>query len=122
MQGGWQVKTCPLGKGNACPALHMPGCLNRPLLLLACSYSDVAIYLNMVKATGAKMKAHRVRAVNGSLVWLPNASAYYAATLPVLDLLRAVTPLTWARWITDGGKRGKYGAVMAAMYGNNKEW
>lgn len=87
-----------------------------------CSYSDVAIYLYMMRGAGRTMKSHQVQAANGTSLSLPDVSANYVATVPIVDLLRAVTPLAWARWITSGGKSGKYGAVSAALYGNNKEW
>jgi hypothetical protein len=85
------------------------------------SYSDVAIHKHMMLAQGGSMRTHSVLAPNGSLVTLPDAGAYYAATVPVLDLLRAVTPLAWARWIT-GHNTGPYSAATNALYGNNRNW
>jgi hypothetical protein len=86
------------------------------------SYSDIAIYLYMQRGVAATMATHQLQAPNGSTVTLPDVASYYQHTAPILDLLRAVTPLTWGRWITSGGKTGKYGPVTAALYGNNKEW
>ena len=68
------------------------------------------------------MATHQVQAPDGTTVTLPDTAATYQGIVPILDLLRAVTPLAWARWITSGGKTGKYGLVSAALYGNNKEW
>lgn len=97
--------------------------LRVPLMPIAHSYSDVAIYRNMLRGAGkSDMATHQVQAGNGTTVTLPNPSVSYTSTVPILDLLRAVTPLTWGRWITSGGRSGPYSAVTAAMYGNNKEW
>lgn len=87
-----------------------------------CSYSDVAIYLYMMRGAGSDMQTRTVQAPNGTSVVLPDSASHYSHVAPVLDLMRAVTPLSWARWITSGGKSGKYGPVSVAMYGNNKEW
>jgi hypothetical protein len=35
-------------------------------------------------------------------------------------LLRAETPLAWARWITSGGKTGKHGPATALQHGNRQ--
>lgn len=75
----------------------------------------------MMRGAGASMATHQVEAPNGTAVSLPDTAAHYRRVLPILDLLRAVTPLAWARWITSGGKTGKYGPASAALYGNNKE-
>lgn len=87
-----------------------------------CSYSDVAIYLYMTRGAGTTMATHQLQTPDGTTIMLPDTATYYRATVPVLDLLRAVTPLAWGRWITSGGKTGKYGPATAALYGNNKEW
>jgi hypothetical protein len=90
------------------------------------SYSDVAIALNMLlaRSPGGSLPTHQVLAPNDSMVTLPDASVSYGATVPLLDLLRAVTPLAWARWITAGGwgRVHKHGPATAAMYGSNAEW
>lgn len=70
----------------------------------------------------ATLPLHTVMAPSGSLVSLPNAGLFYSSTVPLLDLLRAVTPLAWARWMTAGGRSGAYAAATSAAYGNNKEW
>lgn len=104
--------------GSAAPTvsvLHL-------LLLPARSYSDVAIHLTMMRGAGATMATHQLQAPDGTTVTLPDTAATYRGIATVLDLLRAVTPLAWARWITSGGKTGKYGPATAAMYGNNTEW
>lgn len=91
-------------------------------MIYPCSYSDVAIYLYMMRGAGAAMATHQLQTPGGATVTLPDAAANYRNTVPILDLLRGVTPLAWGRWITAGGKTGTYGPATAALYGNNKEW
>lgn len=76
----------------------------------------------MMRGAGSSMATHQLKQADGTFITVPNAAAHYTRTVPILDLLRAVEPLTWARWITSGGKSGKYGPVSAALYGNNKAW
>lgn len=93
-------------------------------LALLDSYSDVAIARSMRASAGAaqELPLHTVLAPNGTLVRLPDASGSFAGIRPVVDLLRAVTPLGWARLITGASKPGPYGGATAALYGNNAEW
>jgi hypothetical protein len=100
---------------RCCRCSFFAGCCCR-------SYNDVAIYLYMMRGAGTTMATYQLQRADGTTMTLPNAALYYARTVPILDLLRAVEPLTWSRWITSGGKTGKYGPVIAALYGNNKAW
>lgn len=89
------------------------------------SYSDVAIDLNMkldAAAVAEGLKLRPIQAPNGTTVQLPDTTSFYASVGPILDVLRAVTPLGWGRFITNGDKTGPEGKRVAAMYGNNKEW
>eukprot|EP00878_Enallax_costatus_P019068 GHUV01020105.1.p1 GENE.GHUV01020105.1~~GHUV01020105.1.p1 ORF type:complete len:263 (+),score=58.50 GHUV01020105.1:665-1453(+) len=94
-------------------------------LVMLDSYSDVAISLNMKLDAAAVAKGlplRPIQAPNGTSVQLPDTTEFYATTGPTLDVLRAVTPFGWGRFITNSGKGGPEGKRVAAMYGNNKEW
>lgn len=76
----------------------------------------------MMRGAGTTMATHQLQRTDGTTMTLPNAALDYARSVPIVDLLHAVEPLSWSRWITCGGKTGKYGPVTAALYGNNKAW
>lgn len=88
------------------------------------SYSDVAISRYMLAdASSQQLPTKAVAAQNGSVLQLPDTTSYYGSVASVTDVLRAVTPLAWGRFITSVSKPGQaYGAATAALYGNNKEW
>uniref|UniRef100_A0A383VZY8 AB hydrolase-1 domain-containing protein n=1 Tax=Tetradesmus obliquus TaxID=3088 RepID=A0A383VZY8_TETOB len=82
------------------------------------SYDDVAIALGYLGS-----REVNVTLPSGRTTTRPALSQTSPALVSVLDIVRAVTPLAWARFITmNSGGSYPYQGARNAMYGNNKEW
>lgn len=87
-------------------------------LALLDSYDDVAIALGYLGS-----QAVNVSLPSGRTIQRPALSQTSPALVSVLDLVRGITPLAWARFITmNPGSSYPYQGARNAMYGNNKEW